>query len=89
LSLSPDGFHKDNISGGAPYGVLAGSSWKPIWRNFEWWGRVRPVTALADAPDFLSYLRTTILECAGFPALLCVPGFDRVPETILQGVPLF
>ena len=30
LSLSPDGYHKDNISGGAPYGVSAESAWKPI-----------------------------------------------------------
>jgi hypothetical protein len=89
LSLSPDGFHKDNISGGAPYGVFSGSSWKPIWRNFEWSGRVRPVTALADPPDFLSYLRTTILECAGFPGLLGVPGFDPIRETLLQDVPVF
>jgi hypothetical protein len=89
LSLSPDGFHKDNFSGGAPYGVLSGSSWKPIWRNFEWSGRVPPATALVDPPDFLSYLRTTILECAGFPGLLGVPGFDPIRETLLLDVPVF
>ena len=38
LSLSPDGYHKDNTSGGAPYGIYAKSSWKPIWQNFEWSG---------------------------------------------------
>jgi hypothetical protein len=89
LSLSPDGYHKDKISGGAPYGVLSGSTWKPIWQNFEWSGVVRPVTALAGPPDFLSYLRTTILECAGFPALLGVPAFDSMKEKILRGVPVF
>ena len=89
LSFSPDGFHKDKISGGAPYGVLAGSIWKPIWRNFEWSGIVQPVTALAYPPDFLSYLRTTILECAGFPSLLGVPTFNPIKEKLLQRVPLF
>jgi hypothetical protein len=89
LSLSPDGFHKDNISGGMPYGVFAESSWKPIWQYFEWSGPKHPVTALADPPDFLSYLRTTILECAGFPALLGIPAFDTLKENLLEGVPIF
>ena len=89
LGLSPDGYHKDNISGGAPYGVFSGSTWKPIWQNFEWSGVVQPVTALASPPDFLSYLRTTILECAGFPALLGIPAFDSMKEKLLHGVPVF
>ncbi len=89
LSLSPDGFHKDNISGGMPYGVFAESSWKPIWQYFEWSGTEHPVTAFADPPDFLSYLRTTILECAGFPALLGIPAFDTIKEKLLEGVPIF
>jgi hypothetical protein len=89
VSLSPDGYHKDNISGGAPYGIFAESSWKPIWENFEWSGTAYPVTTLADPPDFLSYLRTAILECAGFPALLGHPAFDPIKERLLEGVPLF
>ena len=89
LCLSPDGYHKDNISGGAPYGVFAKSTWKPVWQNFKWPGAVNPITGLACQPDFLSYLRTTILECAGFPALLGVPAFDPIKEKLLQGVPLF
>jgi len=89
LSLSPDGYHKDNISGGAPYGVSLESTWKPIWQNFEWSGEMQPVTALASPPDFLSYLRTTILECAGFPALLGIPAFESIKENLLKGVPIF
>jgi hypothetical protein len=42
-----------------------------------------------DPPDFLSYLRTTILKSAGFPGLLGVPGFDPIREALLQGVPVF
>ena len=89
FELSPDGYHKDNISGGESYGVFADPAWKPIWQNFEWSGVVRPMTALADPPDFLSYLRTALLECAGFPGLLGTPAFDRLRGQLLEGVPLF
>jgi hypothetical protein len=89
LSLSPDGYHKDNISGGSPYGMYARSSWKPIWQNFEWPGARRPVIAPAGSPDFFSYLRATILECAGFPAFLGLPAFEPIRERLLRGVPVF
>ena len=89
LSLSPDGYHKDNISGGESYGVFAESAWKPTWQYFEWSGMVKPLTALSDPPDFLSYLRTTILECAGFPGLLGIPAFDGFRSRLLEDVPLF
>jgi hypothetical protein len=89
LDLSPDGYHKDNLSGGESYGMFAESAWKPIWQYFEWSGAVKPVTALADPPDFLSYLRTTVLEGAGFPGLLGVPAFDRFRNELLEDVPLF
>ena len=89
LDLSPDGYHKDNISGGESYGVFAESTWKPIWQYFEWSGAVKPVTAVADPPDFLSYLRTTVLECAGFPGLFGIPAFDSFRNELLTEVPLF
>jgi hypothetical protein len=89
LSLSPDGYHKDNISGGAPYGLYPGEAWKPVWQNFEWTGPQRPVTAPASAPDFLSYLRTAILECAGFPGFSGLAEFDPIRERLLKGVPIF
>ena len=89
LSLSPDGYHKDNISGGGAYGVYVGSSWTPDWANFEWSGFARPATAPPGAPDFLTYLRTTILECAGFPAFLGSALFNPLKERLLQGVSLF
>jgi hypothetical protein len=89
LSLSPDGYHKDNISGGSPYGVYLEPTWKPTWLNFEWSGEKKPVTALSNPPDFLSYLRTAILECAGFPGLLGSPDFEPIKQSLLRGVPLF
>ena len=89
LDLSPDGYHKDNISGGESYGVSAESAWKPILQYFDWSGTVKPVTALAGPPDFLSYLRTTVLECAGFPGLLGIPAYDSFRNELLKDVPLF
>ena len=89
ISLSPDGYMKDNISGGSPYGIFPGNSWKPIWQYFEWSGVERPISAPEDPPDFLSYLRTTILECAGFPAFFGVPAFDPIKERLLRGVLIF
>lgn len=89
LSLSPDGYHKDNISGGAPYGLIPGEPWKPVWQYFEWSGYQRPISAGVGPPDFLSYLRTAILECAGFPAFLGLPDFHGLRERLLKGVPIF
>jgi hypothetical protein len=86
ISLSPDGYHKDCISGGESYGVHPSDSWTPVWQNFEWSGGRRPVTAPAGAPDFLAYVRTAMLECAGFPGLLGCPGFDEIREQLLEGV---
>ena len=89
LTLAPDGYHKDNISGGAPYGVFPGATWKPAWQYFTWPGARRPQSAPTDPPDFLAYLRTAVLECAGFPGLFGVPAFEPVRESLLARVPLF
>ena len=89
LCLSPDGYHKDNISGDEPYGVYPGVSWLAAWENFSWTGAAQPRTAPPAAPDFLSYLRTAILECAGFPGLLGSAGFADLRDRLLEGVPLF
>ena len=89
LSLSPDGYHKDNISGGAPYGLFFGEPWRPTWQYFEWPGTRRPLSAPPDPPDFLAYLRTTVLECAGFPGLLGQRAFEPFRDRLLQDMPLF
>jgi hypothetical protein len=88
LTLAPDGYHKDNISGGA-YGVRLGSGWLAQWEDFAWGGPTRPESAPTDPCDFLGYLRTAILECAGFPGLLGVPGFEAIRQVLLRGLPRF
>jgi hypothetical protein len=89
LSLSPDGFHKDNISGGASYGLYPGDSWNPIWQNYEWPGERLPLAGSKNPPDFLSYIRIVVLECAGFPAFLGVPAIEPVKKRLLEGVQVF
>jgi hypothetical protein len=89
LSLAPDGYHKDNISGGMPYGIEVGGGWLAPWLNFSWTGRQRPTSAMLDPTDLLGYLRTSILECAGFPALFGVPSFEPIRERLLRNVEVF
>jgi hypothetical protein len=89
LSLAPDGYHKDNISGGASYGVSVGDGWLASWQNFSWTGSRRPESAPTGQVDLLGYLRTAILECAGFPALLGVPAFELIRGRLLRGVDVF
>ncbi|WP_437940091.1 hypothetical protein [Sorangium sp. So ce341] len=89
LPLAPDGYHKDNISGGVPYGIEVGGGWLAPWQNFSWTGPRRPISALPERSDLLGYLRTSILECAGFPALLGVPAFEPFRERLLRNVEVF
>jgi|GEM_PF-2535710 len=88
LVISPDGYHKDGISGGGPYSVVADDSWTPALEGFSWSGFAVPKSAL-EPLDFLGYLRTSILECAGFPGLLGDPAFEVLRPQLLAYVPLF
>lgn len=83
FTLAPDGYHKDDISGGPPYALGCESDWAPTLENFCWSGYRRPETAISDPTDFVSYLRTSILECAGFPGLLGHPGFEEIRRKLV------
>lgn len=87
IALSPDDLHKDNVSGGSPYGVASDGGWLAAWENFGW--GERPASAPPDPPDFLGYLRTAILECAGFPGLYGDPAFEPIRQRLLRDVRLF
>jgi hypothetical protein len=50
--------------------------------------RATPITAPPE-PDVLSYLRTTVLVCAGFPALYGTPGFESYRIKLLSGMRCF
>lgn len=89
LSLAPDGFHKDNISGGPPGGVQLDSEWAPSCSLFAWSGATHPRSALGEQMDFVGCLRTAILECAGFPGLLGDSAFEKIRAQLLDGVPIF
>jgi hypothetical protein len=87
LVLAPDGYHKDNISGGDPYCVIPGDRWTP-GVTLSWTGFIAPRSAV-EPLDFLGYLRTAILECAGFPGLLGDPAFEKLRPQLLADVPSF
>lgn len=93
LSLSPDHYHKDHISGGGPYGVeLGDDDWRPIFGgDFAWVGHRRPesVVEAGYATHFVSYLRAGILECAGFPGLYGSEEFEPLRRRLVADLPVF
>jgi hypothetical protein len=89
LPLSPDGPRKDNVSGGAPYAVIPGTDWLAPLRHFRWRGSARTHTAPTKSCDLLGYLRTAILECAGFPGLFGQDKFEPIRQRLLEDVPVF
>ncbi|MEZ5442060.1 MAG: hypothetical protein R3F15_11280 [Lysobacterales bacterium] len=86
ICLAPDGYHKDDISGGAPYGLQVGDGWLAPWLHFRWSGAAIPTSAQPGSPDLLGYLRTSILECAGFPGLFGVAEFEPFRVRLLDGI---
>lgn len=86
--IAPDGFHKDNISGGSPYGLVAGErTWDDHLTNF-WWPSP-PISAGDGAPDLISYLRTAILECGCFPGFLESETFVPDRRYLTKDLPIF
>lgn len=89
LPLAPDGLHKDNLGGGEPCAVISSDDWLAPLRNFRWSGVKRPHTAPANKLDLIGYLRTAILECAGFPGLFGQEQFEPIRQQLLADVPTF
>lgn len=90
--ISPDALHKDNTSGGGPYELVPDDRdpWTASLRGFSWAGPARPTSAPpGSAPDLVSYLRTAILECGGFPGLFGSPGFEPLRRDLTDRLPVF
>lgn len=90
--ISPDSLHKDNTSGGDPYELVpdADDPWMASLRGFSWTGPARPASApVGPALDLVSYLRTAVLECGGFPGLFGSEGFEAVRLELVDGLPVF
>lgn len=90
--ISPDGLHKDNTSGGDPYELVPNPAdpWMASLRSFSWDGPARPMSAPeGSTPDLVSYLRTAILECGGFPGLVGSAGFEPLRVELVEGLPVF
>jgi len=89
LSISPDRWHKDNVSGSGGYEMQVGRGWLAPLLDFTWEGPRRPASAPSGPCDLLSYLRTSLLECAGFPGLYGIEAFEPIRVRLLRGVSLF
>lgn len=90
--LSPDHLHKDNTSGGESYELVpdADDPWLAPLREFSWVGPERPTSAPeGSTPDLVSYLRTSILECGGFPGLFGTLGFEPIRRKLVDELPIF
>jgi hypothetical protein len=90
--ISPDDPHKDNTSGGDSYELVpqAADPWMASLRGFSWGGPARPTSAPErSTPDFVSYMRTAILECGGFPGLFGITGFESIRLELIDGLPVF
>jgi hypothetical protein len=86
--IAPDGYHKDDISGGQSYAVVPGTgAWDHRLVHFGW--RNRPVTAPEGPPDLLSYLRTAILECGCFPGFLGSATYEADRRYLTADLPVF
>ncbi len=72
-----------------PYTIGNSSEWTPEWENFEWSGLHAPVTAPVGKLDFVSYLRTSILECGGFPGFFGNPAFESIRQEFTRDMDPF
>jgi len=89
FSLSPDDCHKDNVSGGASYGVRPSRAQDEVltpWLGYEGsldeleWGQ--PF-------DLVAYLRWSVLVHAGFPGFGDSPAFQPIRDRLLRQVKVF
>lgn len=99
IEIAPDELHKDNISGGGPYEVVLPGPGDDPWLavlegGFRWngetrWSGRRPSSAPPDPPDLISYLRTALLECGGFPGLHGHPAYTHMLKDLSADLPVF
>lgn len=92
LPIAPDHLHKDDTSGGDPYELAVDGEdpWMAPLQGFAWVGPVRPASAPpGDQPDLVSYLRTALLECGGFPGLHGTAGYEPIRRALVAGLPVF
>jgi len=92
IEIAPDDLHKDNVSGSGPYEILlpapGDDPWLAVLDGFRW-GAVRPPSAPPDPPDLVSYLRTAVLECGGFPGLFGDPRYASILAELVVDLPPF
>jgi hypothetical protein len=93
IEIAPDDLHKDNVSGAGPYEILlpgpGDDPWLAVLDGGFRWGTPRPASAPHGQPDLVSYLRTAVLECGGFPGLYGHEAFERTRLRLCADLPVF
>jgi hypothetical protein len=92
IELAPDALHKDNVSGSGPYELLMPGADDDPWLapvDGFGWTDPPPPSAPPGAPDLVSYLRTSVLDCGGFPGLFGHPAFAPVLRDLTADLPVF
>jgi hypothetical protein len=87
--FSPDIHEKDNCSGGGGYLLAADSDWAPTCIGVRWPQPSATRTATNDPMDLLTYARTAILECGGFPGFMGKRNFEPIRVLLTRDLPVF
>ena len=87
--FSPDLYEKDDCSGGGGYVLARDSDWAPTCIGVRWPQASATRTATEGPIDLLTYARTAILECGGFPGLMGESNYEPVRELLTRGLPSF
>ena len=78
VPIAPDALHKDNVSGGEPYGVMLSDA-----------GADARVVHEPHGVTFVEYLRLVILEWGGFPGYDCIPAPPPERKALTDGLEPF
>lgn len=91
FSLSPDAHHKDDVSGGASYGVRPGSDHAQPGGLAPWMGYAGSAAEQewGQGFDLLAYLRWSVLVHAGFPGFADAAAFAPIRDRLLSQVEVF
>lgn len=87
--FSPDIVEKDNCSGGGGYLLAGDSDWAPTCIGVQWPQPAATRTGVSGPMDLLTYARTAILECGGFPGFMGKRYFEPIRELLTRDLPVF
>lgn len=85
----PDIYEKDNCSGGGGYLLGTDSDWAPACIGVRWPQPAATRTAAEGPIDLITYARTAILECGGFPGFMGEREYEPIRTFLTRDLPTF